>query len=166
MSPKQRSAHMAKIRSKDTKPEIRLRSTLHRAGYRFRLHAKYLPGKPDLVFPARRKVVFVNGCFWHGHDCPVGSRLPKSNTDFWANKKRKNQERDEVVRGRLAALGWAVYTVWECELPHGSLAPDGVLRFLGPAGATLTKRVTNHNAALSDEFEALAAPPDQSDASR
>lgn len=116
MSPEQRSAHMAKIRSKDTKPEIMLRRMLHRDGLRFRLHDRRLPGRPDLVFGGRRKVIFVNGCFWHGHNCPVGSRLPKSNTEFWANKRRRNQERDALQRIQLVDQGWSYLDVWECEV--------------------------------------------------
>lgn len=116
MSPERRSAHMAKIRSKDTKPEIMLRRMLHRDGLRYRLHDRRLPGKPDLVFAGRKKVVFVNGCFWHGHNCPVGSRLPKSNTDFWANKRMRNQERDALQRAQLVDAGWSYLDVWECEV--------------------------------------------------
>lgn len=116
MSPERRSAHMAKIRSKDTKPEIMLRRMLHRDGLRYRLHDRRLPGKPDLVFAGRRKVIFVNGCFWHGHDCPVGSRLPKSNTEFWADKRLRNQERDAVQRIQLVDAGWSYLDVWECEV--------------------------------------------------
>lgn len=116
MSPERRSAHMAKIRSKDTKPEIMLRRMLHRDGLRYRLHDRRLPGKPDLVFAGRRKVIFVNGCFWHGHDCPVGSRLPKSNTEFWANKRLRNQERDATQRIQLEDQGWRYLDVWECEV--------------------------------------------------
>lgn len=131
MSPERRSAHMAKIRSKDTKPEIMLRRVLHRDGLRYRLHDRALPGKPDLVFAGRRKVIFVNGCFWHGHDCPVGSRLPKSNTEFWADKRLRNQERDAVQRRQLLEQGWKYLDVWECEV----LANDDILRrvklFLG-----------------------------------
>lgn len=131
MSPERRSAHMAKIRSKDTKPEIMLRRVLHRDGLRYRLHDRRLPGKPDLVFAGRRKVVFVNGCFWHGHDCPVGSRLPKSNTQFWADKRLRNQERDALQRKQLREQGWKYLDVWECEV----LANDDVIRrvklFLG-----------------------------------
>ena len=95
MNPVQRSAHMAKIKSKNTKPEMLLRKGLHASGFRYRLHDAKLPGKPDLVFPSRRKVIFVNGCFWHGHDCPVGARLPKSNTEFWIDKRERNQARDQ-----------------------------------------------------------------------
>lgn len=131
MSPERRSAHMAKIRSKDTKPELMLRRVLHRDGLRYRLHDRQLPGKPDLVFAGRRKVIFVNGCFWHGHDCPVGSRLPKSNTEFWAHKRLRNQERDALQRKQLLEQGWTYIDVWECEV----LANDDIFRrvklFLG-----------------------------------
>lgn len=107
---------MAKIRSKNTKPELLLRHALHALGYRYRIHDPVLPGKPDLVFAGRRKVIFVNGCFWHGHDCPVGSRLPKTNTEFWADKRRRNQERDWSQRHQLAEMGWTYLDVWECEV--------------------------------------------------
>lgn len=120
MSPEQRSAHMSKIRSKDTKPELRLRRMLHGAGYRYRLHDRKLPGRPDLVFAGRRKVIFVHGCFWHGHECPVGARLPKTNTEFWAGKRRRNQERDAMQRKLLEDMGWGVLVVWECEVKASS----------------------------------------------
>ncbi|WP_309073796.1 very short patch repair endonuclease [Paenarthrobacter sp.] len=116
MSPEQRSAHMAKIRSKNTKPELVLRRLLHGEGFRYRLHGRQLPGKPDLVFQARKKVIFVNGCFWHGHDCHVGKRLPKSNTEFWQAKRLRNQERDRDQRLQLVASGWRYLDVWECEI--------------------------------------------------
>jgi len=119
MTPELRSAHMGKIRSKDTKPEMLLRRLLHQAGYRYRLHDRTLPGKPDLVFPGRKKVIFVNGCFWHGHSCPGGQRLPKSNTDFWASKRLRNQERDSAQRAKLLATGWRYLDVWECEVLAG-----------------------------------------------
>lgn len=89
---------------------------LHRDGLRYRLHDRRLPGKPDLVFAGRKKVIFVNGCFWHGHDCPVGSRLPKSNTEFWADKRLRNQERDAKQRIQLVEQGWGYLDVWECEV--------------------------------------------------
>lgn len=116
MNAVQRSAHMAKIRSKNTKPELQLRRALHAVGYRYRLHDPALPGRPDLVFAGRRKVIFVNGCFWHGHDCSVGSRLPKSNTEFWADKRRRNQKRDSVQRSKLNEMGWIYLDVWECQM--------------------------------------------------
>ncbi|WP_307037878.1 very short patch repair endonuclease [Arthrobacter sp. B3I4] len=130
MSAKQRSAHMAKIRSKDTKPELLLRKALHTAGYRYRIHDRRLPGKPDLVFAGRRKVVFVNGCFWHGHRCSVGDRLPKSNTEFWAEKRRRNQSRDEKALQQLEALGWESLVVWECEVNAGQKLIEEVKGFL------------------------------------
>jgi DNA mismatch endonuclease (patch repair protein) len=126
MSAEQRSAHMAKIRSKDTKPEVALRRLLHREGFRYRIHDGRLPGKPDLVFSRRKKVIFVNGCFWHGHDCPVGTRLPKSNTEFWAKKRLRNRERDAEQRRQLLSLGWLYLDVWECEV----LADDDLLGHL------------------------------------
>lgn len=130
MSPEQRSAHMAKIRSKDTKPEIILRRLLHRDGLRYRLHDRRLPGKPDLVFAGRKKVIFVNGCFWHGHDCPVGSRLPKSNTEFWLDKRRRNHERDALQRVELVQQGWSYLDVWECEVLAGDDLVHNVRMFL------------------------------------
>lgn len=130
MSSSQRSAHMAKIRSKDTKPELKLRRALHAIGYRYRLHDRNLPGRPDLVFSGRRKVIFVNGCFWHGHDCPVGSRLPKTNTDFWAEKRRRNQERDALQRLQLRDMGWTYVDVWECEVAANAQIVQEVRAFL------------------------------------
>lgn len=130
MNSVQRSAHMAKIRSKDTKPELQLRRALHAIGYRYRIHDPSLPGRPDLVFPGRRKVIFVNGCFWHGHSCAVGSRLPKSNTEFWVEKRRRNQHRDEQQRSQLATLGWAYLDVWECDLRGNPEVLDIVTEFL------------------------------------
>lgn len=109
---------MALVRATDTKPEMKVRRAVHRAGYRFRLHRKDLPGKPDLVFPSRRAVVFVHGCFWHRHadpDCKL-SRLPKSRPDFWIPKLTKNAERDTQAVEALERQGWRVLVVWECEL--------------------------------------------------
>lgn len=130
MTTAQRSAHMAKIRSKDTKPELQLRRALHADGYRYRLHDRKLPGRPDLVFAGRKKVIFVNGCFWHGHDCPVGTRLPKSNTDFWADKRRRNRARDASQREQLNELGWAYLDVWECEVASGGQTMRNIEAFL------------------------------------
>lgn len=130
MNANQRSAHMAKIRSKDTKPELWLRRRLHADGYRYRLHDRRLPGSPDLVFGGRKKLIFVHGCFWHCHDCPVGSRLPKTNTEFWAEKMHRNRERDEKQRLQLDALGWEILVVWECEVKTKSGLLKDVERFL------------------------------------
>jgi len=106
---------MRRIRSKGMKPELLVRSIAHRMGYRFRLHARDLPGRPDLVFRSRRKIIFVNGCFWHGHSCKEGRRVPKSNVDYWMQKIAKNKVRDAKNRRKLKADGWSVLTIWECE---------------------------------------------------
>ena len=110
-----RSAIMRAVRSKDTKPEIVVRRLAHSLGYRHRLHRADLPGKPDLVFPGRRKAIFVHGCFWHGHDCKRGAREPKANADYWRAKIERNRARDAVVREALQKAGWSIMTIWECE---------------------------------------------------
>ncbi|MDT4822597.1 Very short patch repair protein [compost metagenome] len=116
LSPIERSDRMSRIRGKDTKPELALRKVLHRLGLRYRLHGAELPGKPDLVFPRYRTVVFVHGCFWHRHTgCNIAT-TPKSNTQFWLAKFEKNVARDARVVAQLEALGWRVIVVWECEL--------------------------------------------------
>ncbi len=114
-SQQKRSEIMALIKGKDTKPERIVRSILHRMGYRFRLHVKTLPGKPDIVLTRYRKIVFVNGCFWHGHKCRRNKALPKSNTDFWSLKIAGNRKRDRLVQKELEKDGWRVLIVWECE---------------------------------------------------
>lgn len=121
-----RSRIMASIGSKDTKPELTVRSLLHRRGFRFRLHRKDLPGKPDLVFPRHRAVIFVHGCFWHGHDCHLFS-MPKSRADFWQQKIGRNKERDAAQQEMLAEVGWRVALVWECALMGRSLLHIGVV---------------------------------------
>lgn len=126
----QRSANMRAIRAKDTAPELSIRSMVYRMGYRFRLHQKDLPGKPDLVFPARRKVIFVHGCFWHQH---VGCRdavMPKSREGFWYPKLTRNAQRDSEQLNALKKLGWKVLIVWECELTNSRLS-NRIRRFLG-----------------------------------
>lgn len=112
-----RSRNMAAIGSKNTKPELLVRSLVHRMGYRFRLHGKQLPGTPDLVFKSRRKVVFVHGCFWHQHNrksCS-DSHLPKSNTGYWHEKLKRNMERDKSHKLSLRKLGWKSLVIWDCE---------------------------------------------------
>ena len=112
----QRSAVMAKVRGKDTTPEKTVRSLLHRLGFRFRLHRRDLPGKPDIVMPGRRTVVFVHGCFWHQHrNCPSADR-PASHRAYWNKKLDRNVMRDAVNRGALTRLGWKVIVVWECRI--------------------------------------------------
>ncbi|ABR85809.1 very short patch repair endonuclease [Pseudomonas aeruginosa] len=116
LSPTERSERMSRIRGKDTQPELALRKALHKLGLRYRLHGAGLPGKPDLVFPRYKVVVFVHGCFWHRHaGCKIAT-IPKSNTPFWLEKFEKNVVRDAQVVVDLQALGWTVFVVWECEL--------------------------------------------------
>ena len=114
-TPEQRSYNMAKIRGRDTLPELRVRSILHAAGLRYRLHGKQLPGKPDLVFARAKAVVFVHGCFWHMHRCRYGKPVPATNRDFWALKRRSNVDRDKRNRKLLKAAGWRVFEIWECQ---------------------------------------------------
>ena len=106
---------MSRVRGRDTKPEMVIRRGLHARGLRFRLHYRDLPGRPDLVFPKFRAVVFVHGCFWHAHDCPM-FRWPQTRQEFWQEKIGKNQERDRIALSRLRSQGWRVLTVWECAL--------------------------------------------------
>jgi DNA mismatch endonuclease (patch repair protein) len=134
VTPQTRSKTMRAIRSKDTKPELAVRRLVHGMGYRYRLHRRDLPGSPDLVFPGRRKVLFVHGCFWHGHpdpECPRSHR-PKSNRKYWEPKLRRNRQRDDENRVRLMALGWEVLVIWECETRDLDRVAKTVRRFLDP----------------------------------
>lgn len=115
-SPEKRSAVMRRVKGKDTTPELKVRKALTALGARYRLHRKDLPGSPDIVLPGRRLALFVHGCFWHGHDCARGSRVPKANRDYWLGKVGRNRARDAASREALAALGWRVETLWECDL--------------------------------------------------
>lgn len=126
-----RSAVMRAVKSRDTKPEMTVRRAAHALGYRFRLHRKDLPGSPDLVFPRLKTAVFVHGCFWHGHDCPRGARVPKANADYWRAKIARNVARDARVRGELDALGWKTLTLWECELKDAAALDARLLGSLG-----------------------------------
>jgi DNA mismatch endonuclease (patch repair protein) len=105
---------MMSVRQKDTGPEMKIRRALHALGYRFRLHSKNIVGRPDLVFAARKKAIFVHGCFWHGHGCPKG-RLPNSRLDYWGPKIAANKERDERTMNALERAGWRCFVVWQCE---------------------------------------------------
>ncbi|WP_197411517.1 MULTISPECIES: very short patch repair endonuclease [unclassified Sphingopyxis] len=118
-----RSAQMARIKGRDTKPEMRVRRALHAAGLRYRLHAKNLPGKPDIVLPSRRIAIFVHGCFWHRHPDPSCklARMPKSRIDFWQNKLEGNRARDERNEAALRTTGWDVRVIWECEISEHTL---------------------------------------------
>lgn len=131
-----RSSVMRAVRARDTGPEMVVRRLLHRLGYRFRLHRRDLPGTPDLAFPGRRRVIFVHGCFWHGHDCPRGARVPKRNADYWRAKIARNVARDAEQQAALAARGWAALTVWECALKDREALAADLVAFLGPPGVT------------------------------
>ncbi|MFN0122693.1 MAG: very short patch repair endonuclease [Blastocatellia bacterium] len=111
----QRHRNMSAIKGANTKPEMMVRSMAHGLGFRYRLHRKDLPGKPDLVFPSPRKVIFVHGCFWHMHDCRYGSVIPATNTEFWQNKRMSNVTRDQRNLRELKKTGWRVLVIWECE---------------------------------------------------
>ena len=118
LSKAHRSWNMSRIKSRDTEPELIVRSMLHRAGFRFRLHRKDLPGKPDIVLPKYNTVVFVHGCFWHRHEDCRFAYMPKSRKAFWRKKFKENKERDQRHSKELAALGWKVIVVWECEMKN------------------------------------------------
>jgi len=122
---------MQAVKSKDTAIEMCVRRTLHVRGYRYRLHRCDLPGCPDLVFSSRKKVVFIHGCFWHGHPCARGKRIPKTNTEYWTAKILRNRARDAAAREKLKALGWKVSVVWECELRHEDRVFKRLSHFLG-----------------------------------
>ena len=120
ISRKRRSANMAAIRGKDTKPELMVRRFLHAHGFRFRVHKIGLPGKPDVVLPKFNCVILIHGCFWHVHDCPQGAVKPKTNAEFWAAKRGRSVERDAEKIAALHALGWRVRVIWECEIETGN----------------------------------------------
>jgi DNA mismatch endonuclease Vsr len=127
---------MAAVRSKDTRLEMAVRKRLHALGYRYLLHARALPGKPDLCFPSRRKVVFLHGCFWHAHAGCRHATRPRTRSEFWEAKLARNRERDEDAESALAAAGWDVLVVWECAARADPGAVVGAIRwFLGPPGA-------------------------------
>lgn len=128
-----RSALMARIGGKNTAPELIVRRLLYSFGYRFRLHRRDLPGTPDIVFPSRRKAIFINGCFWHAHGCRIG-RPPKSRPEFWGPKLERNRARDKRNKADLRTLGWSVLTVWQCQTRMPDKLSTELLSFLGPPG--------------------------------
>lgn len=130
LTPEQRSEMMSRVRSKDTVPEKFVRSLVHRMGFRFSLHRKDLPGKPDLTFASRGKVIFVHGCFWHLHQACQNTRLPKSNVEFWKAKLEGNQRRDRASIRRLRKSGWSVMVVWECQLKNSERLARRLRAFL------------------------------------
>jgi len=127
---------MASVKEKDTGPEITIRKFLFSEGYRFTLYEKDLPGKPDIVFTKRKKIILVNGCFWHGHNCKRGKRVPKTNIDYWRKKINSNVQRDKKTISKLGKLGWRVKVVWECEISKKKFISD-LKQFLGPPKRTL-----------------------------
>lgn len=122
---------MRAVKGWDTEPEIIVRRLVHRLGYRFRLHRADLPGKPDLVFPGRRAAIFVHGCFWHGHGCRRGARIPKTNSIYWTAKLTRNAARDARHLIDLERLGWRALVIWECELKDDARITSELLSFLG-----------------------------------
>src|SRR5215471_424622 len=133
-SREKRSWIMSRVRGSDTDPELMIRSMLHRLGYRFRLHRRDLPGTPDIVLPSRRAIIFVNGCFWHGHSCRRG-RLPTTNSEFWQQKISKNRERDRRAQKQLRKEGWRVLIVWQCRTKDQANLLKRLTYFLGRDGA-------------------------------
>ena len=138
LTPEARAERMRRVRGKDTKPEMAVRRLVHGMGYRYRLHGKDLPGKPDLVFRSRRMVIFVHGCFWHRHPSPSCrlARMPKSRQDFWRPKLEGNRERDARTRDALDQLGWRQMVVWECECGQMEQLGNKLHAFLEGEGDT------------------------------
>jgi DNA mismatch endonuclease (patch repair protein) len=132
LTPEQRRFNMSRIRSTNTRPEMIVRSMVHRMGYRYRLHRRDLPGKPDLVFPVQRKAIFVHGCFWHMHDCRFGLVKPKTNIEYWQNKRLSNVERDKSHIAALKNAGWQVMVVWECQVKSPEVLQATLIKFLKP----------------------------------
>lgn len=157
LSKKQRSAVMSRVRSADTKPEWILRCGLHRLGFRYRLGNRHLPGRPDLAFPKYRSVVLVHGCYWHRHPGCKDASMPKSNVAFWTRKFTENVERDRRMERELAARGWRVMVVWECELLHHTVETIGrVAQWLRHANNPSTQSVRYASAMNRDEILAVA----------
>ncbi len=135
-NPEQRSAVMRAVKSRDTTPELVVRRAAHALGLRFRLNRAGLPGKPDLVFPAKRTALFVHGCFWHGHDCARGARMPQTNRAYWQAKIGRNVARDAVNLKALKKLGWKAHVIWECETRDAAKLSRLVARKLKPRAST------------------------------
>jgi DNA mismatch endonuclease (patch repair protein) len=130
LTPEERSRRMASVGGKNTKPEMTVRRLVHSLGFRYRLHGRKLPGRPDLVFKSRRKAIFVHGCFWHHHGGCRRSRLPSTRVEFWRQKMQENVERDRRNQAELSSKGWAYMIVWECELDNISELATRIANFL------------------------------------
>lgn len=126
----ERSRIMRAVKSRDTAPEMTVRRLVYSMGYRYRLHRKDLPGKPDLAFKSRRKVIFIHGCFWHGHDCKRGARVPKNNREYWETKIARNRERDRQHNEDLKREGWRVFVIWECQIREPEAVAERIKSFL------------------------------------
>ena len=137
MTSPQRTALMKRVRRRDTAPELTVRRFLHARGLRYRIHVRALPGTPDIVLPRHRAVVFVNGCFWHGHECPRGSIEARTNAEFWRDKIKDNRQRDTRKVTELGNLGWRVLTVWECESKDASILETIVRRIRETSASSL-----------------------------
>ncbi|MDO8400517.1 MAG: very short patch repair endonuclease [Bradyrhizobium sp.] len=135
----QRSERMSRIRSKNTRPELAVRRILFGLGYRYQLHRSDLPGKPDLVFPSRKKALFVHGCFWHAHQGCKVANIPKSRTEFWQAKFQRNIERDKLNKRALRRLGWSTLTVWKCQIKREDRLLRRIISYLGPAQPKVKK---------------------------
>lgn len=144
VSPAKRSQMMAGIKSKNTKPELLVRRALHNRGFRFRLHQRQLPGRPDIVLPRFKVAIFVNGCFWHGHGCKY-FKLPATNTEFWREKIEANQKRDGLRETQLVGLGYRVFSVWECQTRAGKNSMEALIDKL----ASDIRRTELHNQDVS-----------------
>lgn len=131
VSSSSRSENMSRIKSSDTQPEIQVRHVLHGLGYRYTLHRRDLPGVPDIVFPSRRKIIFVQGCFWHQHKRCADGRIPKSRVRYWEPKLQRNVERDRRNISKLRRDGWGVMLVWECDTVNADRLRKRLVRFLG-----------------------------------
>jgi DNA mismatch endonuclease Vsr len=132
LSPPQRSAFMALIRGENTRPELVVRQLLHSMGYRYRVHSRWLPGRPDVAFTTRRKVIFVHGCFWHHHKGCAFAHVPKSRSEYWAGKFERNRARDERNLAQIRAAGWEAALIWECEIKDEGILAARLVEFLGP----------------------------------
>lgn len=130
LSKEQRKKTMSLVRDKDTKPEMAVRKLAHSIGYRYRLHRRNLPGCPDLVFPCKRKVIFVHGCFWHGHDCRAGLNRPSSNENYWTKKLERNIQRDAENLRKVKELDWSALVIWECETKNSEVMTNRICGFL------------------------------------
>jgi DNA mismatch endonuclease (patch repair protein) len=143
ITPQARSKNMSRIRSKDTSPEIRVRKLIFGMGYRYRVHSKVLPGRPDVVFASRKAVIFIHGCFWHQHQHCVDGRLPSSRVEYWLPKLQNNVTRDAANERNLVKSGWRVLTIWECEAGDMRLA-ERIREFLDPRTPVVESQIKSH----------------------